>query len=206
MAIHQPNYLPFGGFFSKLAMCDTFVIFDDVQLPQSGHFYETRAVIRGANGPITLTVPVAHRGRALIKDTRLIPGRWQSKHFKSISLNYPRSDRLAQLAEIYAQEWKMLLDLNLVLIRLLCLWFNIHSRIVLSSELGVEATGTAKILGIIKALGGDTYISGTGAGSRRYVNEQVFSEQGIKLVWHTYSGPNVSAMDSALGTMQGAPA
>lgn len=198
VGIHQPNYLGHAGFFRKMALCDTFVIFDDAQLPRGGHYYETRAVIRGANGPIEMNIPVEHRGGELIKDTRLAPGRWKAKHFKSIALNYPKSERLTQLEEIYVREWKMLADFNVALIRLLATWLGIHSKIVLSSELGVHGSGAEKIIGIIKALGADTYISGMGTGSRRYVNEKVFSEEGITLAWHAYSGSNLSVIDSIL--------
>ncbi len=200
VAIHQPNFLPWMGYFDKMAKADTFVIFDDVQLPMSGHCYETRARIQGSNGPIELNIPVEHRGKTMIKDTRLVPGRWQNKHFKSIALNYPKAHGLDNLAEIYAQDWKFLLDFDLELIRLLAGWLGIQTQIVLSSELGVPGSGTEKILGIIKALGGDTYISGTGAGSRRYVSEEVFSSSGVNLLWQSYSGPNFSAVDSLWGS------
>lgn len=198
IAIHQPNYLPWMGYFDKMRKCDTFVVFDDVQLPMGGHSYETRCIIQGKNGPITLNIPVEDRGHLQIRDTRLAPGRWRTKHLKSIALNYPESDLIDQLADIYNRDWKMLLDFNLTLIRLLADRLGIKSRIMLSSELGIRETGTNKILGIIKALGGDTYISGTGNGSRRYVCDCVFGAHGVRVIWHQYSGPNISVIDSLL--------
>lgn len=193
VSIHQPNYLPWLGFFSKMAKSDVFVIFDDVQLPRGGHSYETRAVIQGGT---ELNVPVESRGELLIKDTRLAPGNWRRKHMRSLELAYPKSPRLSQLDDIYKVDWELLLYFNLAFIRLLAGWLDIKTRIVLSSDLGVHAQGADKIIGIVKALGGDTYISGTGAGSRRYVHEQEFSAQGIRLLWHTYDGPNLSAIHS----------
>jgi len=186
------------GYFDKMSKADTFVVFDDVQLPMGGHSYETRCIIQGKNGPITLNIPVEHRGRSLIKDTRLTDGRWRDKHFKSIMLNYPESDMLTQLADIYSRDWKMLLDFNLTLIHLAAGWLNIPTKIMLSSELGIESIGTEKILGIIEALGGDTYVSGMGMGSRRYVGNEIFAAHGIKLIWHQYSGPDLSVIDSLL--------
>lgn len=198
IGIHQPNYLPYEGYFEKMRRCDTFVVFDDVQLPMSGHFYETRAIINGVNGPITLTIPVENRGHHLIRDTRLADGRWRAKHLKSIVLNYPQSPILDFLADIYNRDWKLLLDFNLTLIHLLADQLGIKAKIMLSSELGIEETGTNKILGIIEALGGDTYISGTGNGSRRYVDATNFLSHGVQVIWHEYSGPNVSVIDSLL--------
>ncbi len=198
IAIHQPNYLPWRGYFDKMAQADTFVVFDDVQLPMSGHAYETRAVVRGSGGPVTLTVPVENRGRALIKDTKVVDGRWRGKHFKTLAMNYGRGERLDQLASIYSREWRWLLDFNLALIRVIVGWLGIKTTIVLSSALGVQGTGTEKIIGTVEALGGDRYISGSGAGSRRYVDADLFEQRGVEVVWHDYAGPNISAIDLIL--------
>lgn len=199
IAIHQPNYLPWLGYFDKMAKSDIFVIFDDVQLPMGGHSYETRTIISSGNGPLTLNIPVENRGRHPIKDTKLAAGRWRDKHLKSLALSYGKSSLFHLLAEIYRRDWKMLLDFNLELICLVADWLEVAPEIILSSSLKVPGIGTEKILGIIKALGGDTYVSGTGNGSRRYVNEETFAANNIKLVWHSYSGPNLSAIDSLLG-------
>lgn len=198
IAIHQPNYLPWLGYFDKMAKSDIFVIFDDVQLPMGGHSYETRTVINSNNGPLTLNIPVENRGHHLIKDTKLAAGRWRDKHLKGLALSYGKSFLFWELVQVYRSNHKMLLDFNLELICLMVGWLNLAPQIVLSSSLKVSGIGTEKILGIIKSLGGDTYISGTGNGSRRYVNEETFAANNIKLVWHSYSGPNLSAIDSIL--------
>lgn len=172
------------------------MILDDVQLPRGGHCYETRAVIASKNGPVELNVPVERRGQALIRDTRLAGGRWREKHLKSILMNYPKARKMEQLGAIYHCDWNLLVEFNLLLISTLAKWLDIRAEIVRSSDLGVVAQGTEKIVGIVRALGGDTYISGSGTGSRRYVSEDAFRERGVKLIWHDYQGPNLSAVHS----------
>jgi hypothetical protein len=203
-AIHQPHYLPWMGYFEKMRRADVFVIFDDAQLPLGGHHYETRAMIQTKQGPLALNVPVRDRGSApLIKNALLADGAWKRKHSRSILQAYGRSDCYAQIEQTLERSWTRLCDLNVELIRLLAGLLGIRTEIRLSSQLGVEGSGADKILGIVKNLGADSYVSGTGNGSRRYVNEQEFARHGIKLVWHEFHGPNLSAVDQLLRTVRG---
>ncbi len=188
-SLHQPNYLPWRGLFAKISASDVFVIFDDVQLPTGGHQYETRAMV----GPVQLNIPVHDRGAGhLIKDVRLAEGPWRRKHLASIRMHCPRWYDV--LAPFYAADWMFLANFNWALISEIAEHLGIQTQIVRSSTLGVPGQGTEKILGILKAVGATEYISGTGAGSLRYVDEETFARAGIKLRWHTYQGPNVSVI------------
>lgn len=192
-SIHQPNYLPWYGLFDKIARSDVFIVLDDVQLPMGGHHYETRATLPK---DIVLNIPVLGRNeRQLIKDVQLAEGRWREKHSRCIELNYRK---VPELAAIYAEYWTKLSDFTVTLIRWMAKQLGITSKIVLSSDLNVEGQGTDKILNLIRTVGTDTYISGTGAGSRRYVSEQRFASEGIALEWHQWDGPNISALDTIL--------
>ena len=62
VSIHQPNYLPWIGYFNKIVRSDTFVIFDDVQFPVGKKgFFGNRNKIKTNNGELWLTVPVLDR-------------------------------------------------------------------------------------------------------------------------------------------------
>ena len=58
VAIHQPNYVPWPGYFHKLAACDVFVHLDAVQYPR-GQSFAARNRIKTPNGVTYLTVPVS---------------------------------------------------------------------------------------------------------------------------------------------------
>ena len=57
-SIHQPNYLPWIGFFNKIAKSDVFVIFDDVQFPVGKKgFFGNRNKIKTTSGELWLSIP-----------------------------------------------------------------------------------------------------------------------------------------------------
>ncbi|MBI5698329.1 MAG: WbqC family protein, partial [Thaumarchaeota archaeon] len=55
VAIHQPHYFPYPGFFHKLSLADVFVIMDNTQYDKR---YTNRNRIITPNGWIWLTVPI----------------------------------------------------------------------------------------------------------------------------------------------------
>ena len=64
LTAHQPNYLPYGGFFQKITAADEFLIVDTTQFVKRGPFgWIHRNKIRTPNGPIWLTLPVLSKGR-----------------------------------------------------------------------------------------------------------------------------------------------
>src|ERR1700757_3691267 len=92
VAAHQPNYLPWLGYFYKIAHCDVFVLLDDVQFTKNS--YQNRTRIKGPKGPIWLTQPVLHSGRAeqATSEVEFDPRvGWRVKHLKTLTANYARS-------------------------------------------------------------------------------------------------------------------
>jgi hypothetical protein len=191
--IHQPNYIPWLGFFHKLLLSDIYVVFDDVQFPR-GKDYANRNQIKTNNGKTWLTVPVI--GKSDLKpwnQIKINQNNWRRKHLASIESFYkktPYFDKYyPQLKEIYLKDQERLMDLNLDLIKYLSERLNKELRIVLSSDIKTNKSGLDKILHILKELNTTGYISGDGSGSRRYVDENLFEESGIKLIWQNYNHP-----------------
>ena len=55
IAIRQPGYIPYIGFFKKIESADTFVFLDDVQYSRTD--WDNRNKIRPPGGSMWLTVP-----------------------------------------------------------------------------------------------------------------------------------------------------
>ena len=194
VSIHQPNYLPWLGFFHKMTESDVFVLFDDVQLVR-GKSFVVRNRVKTANGVQWLTVPVKEKGELrLIKEALIVQdGKWQKKHWKTIQLSYkkaPYFDRYeAEFSQIYDTSWEKLSELNVTLIKLIKNLMGINTTLVLSSEMNIEARGAEKILSIIKELKANKYITGEGKGSRRYIIEEDFKNNNIELIYQGFKHP-----------------
>lgn len=221
---HQPNYLPYLGFFHKIATSDAFVVVDTVQFVKRGPFgWIHRNRIRTREGWIWLSVPVLTSGKFTqsIAEARIdnaLP--WRRKHWRSLQLayaRYPHFDAHAGFFEgLYAREWDRLADLSEAVVRYLMDAFGIQRPVYRASDLKPEGQATALILDLCRKLSADTYLSGVHG--KDYLDEGAFAKAGIALrfsdfVHPTYSQaphpgfiPHLSAVDFlfALGPKAGA--
>ena len=186
VAIHQPNFLPWKGFFLKIRMCEIFVFLDDVPFSKGSYTNRTRL------GDGWLTVPVLTKGRfgQLIRDVEIDNTRiWKKKHLRTIEQLFHNAlhfnEIFPMIKEVYEREWQRLMDFNVELIKRICAYLGIERRFVFSSDLNVPGKKEEKVLNIVKACGGDVYISGEGG--RKYVDEGAFKREGIYL--HFFSLP-----------------
>ena len=194
VSIHQPNYIPWIGFFHKLLLSNTYVVFDDVQFPR-GKDYANRNQIKTNNGKMWLTASVL--GKKDLKPWNQIEinnNGWKEKHLKNIKSFYQKAPYFERyypvLEKIYEQDHKLLIDLNIDLIIGLLICIGKHDlNMVLSSSIKTELTGLDKILYILKDQWATKYISGDGEGSKRYIDEQLFNDNNIELKWQNYKHP-----------------
>ena len=212
IAIHQPNYIPYLGFFDKMKQSDIFVIYDDAQFSKEN--FQHRNKIRIYHGWKYLTVPIEKK-RIPIKDVKInnesmVKGiTWQETHFRGIEANYRATPYYAlyedRLETIYANKYDKLIDLNMNIINFLKGAFGIKTKITLASELDFVSGSTERLVDITEALGGDVYLSGPAG--RDYLDVSFFGNRGISLKFQEfehpvykqrYEGfiPNMSAIDA----------
>ena len=88
IAIMQPVYLPWLGYFEQMALCDEFMFLDDVQYTKND--WRNRNKIRTRSGSMWLTVPVrsAHLESSLRETELVYQSHWRRKHLQAIRLNY----------------------------------------------------------------------------------------------------------------------
>lgn len=188
--VHQPEYIPWIGFFDKLARCDTFVIYDDAQYQHGG--FHNRNKIRTRIGWRWLTVPIIHGHPQTIKDVKIAGKEWKNKQLGLITQNYRHAPFYKQYYPLFRDainsDHELLIGLNLHLIKAVAEALNIKVNMVRSSEfpyLGREKN--EKLVSICKHMGADVYLSGSGG--RNYVNEELFREAKITVQWHSYTHP-----------------
>ncbi len=194
VTIHQPNYLPYLGFFDKMKKSDVFIIYDDAQFNKEDFQHRNR--IRIYHGWKWLTVPVEKKrapiNQITIKNDIKISGvSWREAHFRDIHDNYGKAPYYEkcerELSEIYDQQCELLIDLNMQLIKLLMKYFDIDTKIVYSSEFGFNSKSTGKLVELVEAVGGDTYLSG--AMGKNYLDVELFSKKDIKVAFQEFVHP-----------------
>lgn len=192
VAIHQPHYIPWLGYFYKIAKSDVFVFLDNVQYSKNS--YINRNKIKSPQGVVWLTVPVKTKNRfgqpinAVEIDNRT---NWAKKHLKALILYYKRAKFFEKyepfLEKIYTQKWEKLIDINITLITYICEQLRINTKFEFASNLQVGGKKMDLVINICKALGADTYLSGLGG--KKYQDEEAFKKAGITLIYSQFVHP-----------------
>jgi hypothetical protein len=190
IAIHQPQYLPWLGYFDKIDQADVFVLLDDVQYKKNE--WQNRNKIRNADGEQWLTVPVLHDFGQLINEIKINDREsWRAKHIKSLEQNYSKApffeNYFRSFCDIFMVDWEYLSRLNICLIMYFKDALAINTDMIRSSALDVKYSSTERLVEICRRLKADTYISG--AGGREYLEEGKFSDSGIKVEYQEYKHP-----------------
>ena len=93
VAVHQPQYLPWIGYFDKIIKSDCFVFLDKVQYKHRE--FQNRNKIRSKDGWMWLTVPVISKGkgRQSIDEVEIDNSLdWQKDHCRSLQVCYGKSE------------------------------------------------------------------------------------------------------------------
>lgn len=192
ITIHQPDFLPWLGFFDRWKKSDLYIILDDVQFLRRGWHHRDR--IKTSQGPMWLTVPVQKKGNynQLIRDVKIdntIP--WRDKHLRTLEMHYGKAPNFhycfKSLQEIYAHEHISLIDLNMDLLRFLGAAFTIGTPVVFSSDYATPTNSSQKLVDLVKRAGGSYYL--TGLGAKEYLDEGLFEQEQIKVIWQKFQHP-----------------
>ncbi len=202
LAVHQPNFLPWVGFFSKMAASDVFVILDSVQFPR-GKNVGNRAKVQGPNGVTELVVPVSipkgNEGKVPYRDLDLAEGKWRKKILGTLEMGYKK-------APFFEELYSLLQDLlnrddfcgmNLEFIREFRDRAGLKTELFLLSDLpSMSEDRQGRILDLCEHFGAKCYLSGLGA--KKYNEPELFEERGVELRYHqppTFEDP---VMDDAV--------
>jgi len=197
ITIHQPDFLPWLGFFDRWKKSDLFIILDDVQFLRRG--WHHRDKIKTKEGAKWLTVPVLKKGkyRQLLRDVKIdYSVNWQHKHLKTIEANYKKAPNFEhcfnKLKDIYDKNHLVLINLNLDLLQFVAEELRITTPIALASDYHVKTDSTQKLVDLVKSVNGNAYL--TGLGSKDYLKESVFRKENINVIWQEFNHPNYTQL------------
>jgi hypothetical protein len=193
VAIHQPNFVPWLGYFYKIASSDVFVLLDDVQFTKNG--FTNRNRIKTAQGEHWLTLPVVQSGQfgQLISDCKIQQKELSCKKMiNTLRMNYAKSGYakmlLPEFEKTLSESSESLLETNISIIKWVCEKLHITTPIITSSSLAIEGKeSTERLIAICKKLNATTYISGKGG--FKYQDEDLFKANHIQLQTSSFSPP-----------------
>ncbi len=190
ITIHQPNFMPYLGFFDKCDYADTFVIYDSTQFKKND--FQNRNKIKGKDGWFWLTVPVTYRFGDIISVVNIDNSKnWKEKHLKAIQTCYSNSrffkKYFSKIESIYDSKWEYLSNFNIALIKFFLEELGINCEIILSSKLNIESVGSDALVEICDKMNMSTYISGIDG--KKYLEFTKFEKEKIEVEVQNYTHP-----------------
>ncbi|PYN46187.1 MAG: hypothetical protein DMD95_06985 [Candidatus Rokuibacteriota bacterium] len=194
IAIHQPHYLPWLGYFAKWAAADLFVFLDTVQYEKNG--WQNRNRIKTRDGPRWLTAPVRARLGTAIRDVMIDTTQpWRARHLRAIDNAYARAPSWPrhrdELQSFYGREWDRLAPLAVESARWLARALGISIPTRLASDLTLpdrdRTDATARLVGLCQAVGADIYLAGRDGAL--YLDADQFAAAGIAVETQRYEHP-----------------
>lgn len=192
VAIMQPTYLPWIGYFDLIDQSDVFVFLDTVAFSRQSWQQRNRILTR--QGVQWLTVPVRHAQGAPIREIEIDSTRpWRRKHWATLEAAYRRSlywpEHSEPLAEIYRRDWRSLADLDICLIEALAGQVGVEARFVRASALSpASRSREGALVDLCLELGATTYLSPPGSFS--YLrSDSEFLAHGIDLRFQHFEHP-----------------
>lgn len=190
ISIHQPEHIPWLGFFDKMIKSEKFIILDDVQF-RKNYFQNRNKIVSSSGVPKWVSVPVIKGSlkqrineKIIMYNGKIFPNKYisliiecykESRFFKQYSEN---------IFEILLRKHEKLIDLNMELIKFFRHSFEIENQLFFSSDLEVTGDKSNLIFSICKAVGASTYLSGPSG--KDYLNIDTFTNAGINVEFNEY--------------------
>jgi hypothetical protein len=196
ITIHQPEFLPYLGFFQRLANADIFIILDDVGYEKNG--FINRNKIKTQAGSTYITIPVLGRSpnkkinEVLIDNSK----NWQESLLDKIKISYSFSpffnDYYPFLKDVLCEKWEKISDLDICLIENIIKFLDLTPKIEISSLHRFDGQRTERLVNICKKFNADTYLSGSAG--KDYIDLSLFEKSGIKVIFQEFSNREYSQL------------
>ena len=207
ISIHQPDYIPYIGYFYKISKSDVFVFLDDAQFSNDNMHHWNK--IKTPQGECRLKIPVEHAfGDPITKVRTKDELKWKEKHLKTIEMNYKKAryfqDFFPEFQEVMMTGYESLAEQNIAVNKFICSKLGIAPKFVRTSEMNINSMKEERVIEICSDLNADEYLSGNGA--KAYQIPEDFEKKGIKLTYTKYQPfeytqlwkefvPNMSVID-----------
>src|SRR4030095_7634850 len=189
--IHQPNYLPYLGFFEKASRSDVFILYDTTQFKKND--WQNRNKLCTHNGWQWISIPVLHDFGQKIYEVKIKdPLKSLVKNWRSIQVIYGKAPFFKKYGPsfeaIYTSDIELLSELNSRIILAAAGILGLNTRFVKSSELPpIDSTSTQALIDLAKIVNADMYISG-GEGVN-YLDMDKWNSSQLGIMFQKYHHP-----------------
>jgi len=167
VAVMQPTFLPWMGYFAMMAQARHFLYLDDVQLSKQS--WQTRNRIKTKQGELMLSVPVASGAwREEIRNAPIARPQMLAKMQRSIAQSLSKAPHFAALEAllfpILAAPPATVGALNIAIIEAIAEALALPARRQTTSDLALPAGDKSdRLVQLTRAVGGDAYLSAPGS-------------------------------------------
>lgn len=187
VAIHQPNFFPWLGYFDKIIRSDAFVFLDHVQFPKTGGVWTNRVKLSVSGKPQWVTAPIIRNYHGFLSINQMqfqIAVPWREKMLKTIMLNYSKAPYYKESFELFESlilnPENNISSYNTKAVIAICQQLDISkNKFYWSSQMSHSDSSNELLISLTKEIGGTTYMCGGGADG--YQNEQIFKDKGVIL-------------------------
>lgn len=202
VAIHQPNFFPWLGYFHKIAHSDCFILLDDAQFPKKKGTWINRVRLLVAGKPKWVTAPIKRNYHGTLKINEMSfddHEDWRKKAIKTLEMNYAKAEffdeNIEMVRSLMENRQDNIAEYNISVIKNLSSYIGLgHKRFVRSSEYSLGSTATQRLIDLVNAVGGNTYLSGNGA--QGYQENALYPKHRIKLEFQNFNHPKYSQIRS----------
>lgn len=194
VAIHQPNFFPWCGYFDKIKQADIFIFLDNVDYPRSGSSgmgsWVNRVKLSIQDQPKWVTCPIQRMPLGtLISEVKIDENQhWRKKLLNTLKMNYAKSinykNDMPFLEDLINIQEPLLAKYNIAVIKEISKRLKLTTNFVSQSELNYSGHSTALLMSLVKAVGGTAYL--TGGGSAAYQDDSVFEGNNIEVIYQNY--------------------
>ena len=192
VTIHQPEHLPWTGFFHKMMCADLYVYLDHVQY-RKGYFQNRNKIVNAQGEVVWATVPLRRKGsmKESIKEKKITGNDWIEKYLASIESSYRHTKYFEQyftkFSLVIQKKHQTLVDINIDIINFFREELKIDTQVINSSDLDIVSNKSDMILDICLALKAQSYISGPSG--LDYLDLDSFKNNNIEILTHQYTPP-----------------
>ena len=192
VAIHQPNYFPWLGYFFKILSADVFIFLDDVQYTKNSFINRTQ--IKKGKENCWLTVPVSFHLGDPINVVKPANSKWIDQQINLLDNNYRGSNYYQEVMSIVKNIFDLIsdgsiADINCFIVKKIAMLLEIDCQFFFSSKIDVGGcVGDDRLIKLVKAIAPDAFYL-SGLGGSKYQDKEKFKKAGLGFDYLDFKHP-----------------